>query len=99
VSAANGGDLGEFGRGAMDPAFEKAAFSLPIGAVSEPVLSAFGYHLIKVEKRAGEKVSARQILVPVEIIIKSRPAQCPRRQFGLLALGSSTRRLRRAAAG
>jgi len=67
VSAANGGDLGEFGRGSMDPAFEKAAFSLPVGAVSEPVLSAFGYHLIKVEKRSGDKVSARHILIPVEI--------------------------------
>ena len=67
ASAANGGDLGEFGRGSMDPAFEKAAFSLPVGAVSEPVLSAFGYHLIKVEKRNGDKVSARHILIPVEI--------------------------------
>jgi len=67
VSAANGGDLGEFGRGSMDPAFEKAAFNLPVGAVSEPVLSAFGYHLIKVEKRSGDKVSARHILIPVEI--------------------------------
>jgi peptidyl-prolyl cis-trans isomerase D len=67
VSAANGGDLGEFGRGSMDPAFEKAAFGLPVGAVSEPVLSAFGYHLIKVEKRSGDKVSARHILIPVEI--------------------------------
>ncbi|MDH4078085.1 MAG: SurA N-terminal domain-containing protein, partial [Acidimicrobiia bacterium] len=67
VSAAKGGDLGEFGRGSMDPAFEKAAFGLPVGAVSEPVLSAFGYHLIKVEKRSGDKVSARHILIPVEI--------------------------------
>jgi peptidyl-prolyl cis-trans isomerase D len=35
--------------------------------VSEPVLSAFGYHLIKVEKRAGAKVTARHILIPIEI--------------------------------
>lgn len=74
VSAAQGGDLGEFGRGAMDPAFERAAFSLPIGTVSEPVLSAFGYHIIKVEKRAGAKVSARHILVPVEITGSHRDA-------------------------
>jgi peptidyl-prolyl cis-trans isomerase D len=67
-SAKQGGDLGDFGKGAMDPAFERAAFSLPIGTVSEPVLSAFGYHLIKVEKRvANGKVRARHILVPVEI--------------------------------
>jgi peptidyl-prolyl cis-trans isomerase D len=67
VSAVNGGDLGEFGRGSMDPAFEQAAFGLPVGAVSEPVLSAFGYHLIKLEKRSGDKVSARHILIPIEI--------------------------------
>ena len=54
-SAKQGGDLGDFGKGAMDPAFERAAFSLPIGTVSEPVLSAFGYHLIKVEKRVRQR--------------------------------------------
>jgi len=68
VSGAKGGDLGEFGKGVMDPAFEQAAFSLPIGTVSEPVLSAFGYHLIKVESRNGNKVKARHILIPIEII-------------------------------
>jgi peptidyl-prolyl cis-trans isomerase D len=67
ASANKGGDLGEFGKGVMDPAFEKAAFSLPIGTVSEPVLSAFGYHLIKVESRSGTKVKARHILIPIEI--------------------------------
>jgi peptidyl-prolyl cis-trans isomerase D len=67
VSAKSGGSLGEFGKGTMDPAFERAAFSLPIGTVSEPVLSAFGYHLIQVEKRSGAKVTARHILIPVEI--------------------------------
>ncbi len=74
VSAAQGGDLGEFGRGTMDPAFERAAYSLPIGVVSEPVLSGFGYHLIKVEKRAGGKVTARHILIPVEITGSHRDA-------------------------
>jgi peptidyl-prolyl cis-trans isomerase D len=68
ASAAQGGDVGEFGRGSMDPAFERAAFSLPIGVVSEPVLSAFGYHIIKVESRSGAKVRARHILVPIEIV-------------------------------
>lgn len=66
-SAANGGLLAEFGKGQMDPAFEKAAMSLPLNVVSEPVLSQFGYHLIKVEGRTGGKVKARHILIPVEI--------------------------------
>jgi peptidyl-prolyl cis-trans isomerase D len=67
VSGAKGGDLGEFGKGSMDPAFERAAYALPIGTVSEPVLSEFGYHIIKVESRSGGKVRARHILVPIEI--------------------------------
>ncbi|HEX5431615.1 MAG TPA: peptidylprolyl isomerase [Bryobacteraceae bacterium] len=50
-SGANGGELGSFGRGAMVPEFENAAFSLPIGQVSQPVKSAYGYHLILVESR------------------------------------------------
>ena len=45
-SSSRGGDLGTFGRGAMVPAFEEAAFSLEVGKVSEPVETEFGYHLI-----------------------------------------------------
>jgi peptidyl-prolyl cis-trans isomerase C len=48
-SGADGGSLGTFGHGQMVPEFEKAAFSMPVGQVSEPVKSAFGYHLILVE--------------------------------------------------
>jgi peptidyl-prolyl cis-trans isomerase D len=47
-SAAQGGELGTFERGLMDPAFDRAAFALEQGALSEPVRSAFGYHLIEV---------------------------------------------------
>ena len=67
VSGAKGGDLGEFGKGTMDAAFEKAAFSLSLNTVSEPVLSAFGFHLIKVESRTGAKAKARHILIPIDI--------------------------------
>lgn len=72
ASGAKGGDLGEFGKGAMDAAFEKAAFSLPVGTLSEPVLSAFGYHLIRVDSRKGDKVKAHHILIPIEITGKHR---------------------------
>ena len=45
-SARQGGDLGSFGRGAMVPEFDQAAFDLEIEAVSEVVETVFGYHII-----------------------------------------------------
>lgn len=52
-SATEGGDLGFFGRGVMDKAFEDAVFALQPGQLSEPVRSAFGYHIIKLEAVRG----------------------------------------------
>jgi peptidyl-prolyl cis-trans isomerase D len=52
-SKAKGGDLDCFPRGAMDKAFEQAAFSLPVGKVSEPVRSQFGWHYILVTKKVA----------------------------------------------
>lgn len=46
-SGEQGGYLGEFGKGMMVPAFEKVAFGLLPGQISEPVRTQFGYHLIK----------------------------------------------------
>jgi peptidyl-prolyl cis-trans isomerase D len=87
ASAQSGGSLDAFGKGTMDPAFERAAFGLPIGMVSEPVLSAFGYHLIKVEKRTGGKVTARHILIPIEITGQHRD-QLDARADSLESLGA-----------
>ena len=49
--AASGGDVGEFAHDDMDPAFEAAAFDLPIGEVSQPVRTATGYSVLRVDAR------------------------------------------------
>jgi peptidyl-prolyl cis-trans isomerase D len=67
ASAAHGGDLGEWTRGAMDAAFDSAAFKLPLNTISQPVLSSFGYHLIEVTSRKGDKAKGRHILIPIEV--------------------------------
>lgn len=66
VSAAQGGDLGTFGRGQMVPAFDSVAFNAPINQVSEPVGTAFGFHIIQVQSRQADSVTARHILIPIE---------------------------------
>ncbi len=46
-SGDNGGDLGFFGRGDMVKPFEKEAFNMDVGEISDPVKTEFGWHLIK----------------------------------------------------
>ncbi len=75
-SAKEGGDLGFFGRGVMDKAFEQAAYSLKVGEVSEPVRSTFGIHLIKLEAvRGGERKPFEQVRAELESDLKHQQAE------------------------
>jgi peptidyl-prolyl cis-trans isomerase C len=50
-SGRNGGDLGFFGPGQMVPEFDKAAFTLPVGELSQPLQTQFGWHLLVVTEQ------------------------------------------------
>ncbi|MDE3128559.1 MAG: peptidyl-prolyl cis-trans isomerase [Gemmatimonadota bacterium] len=66
ASANNGGLLGMSAKGRFVPAFDKAAWALKPGEISEPVLTSFGYHLIKVDSRKGDSIAVRHILLPIQ---------------------------------
>jgi peptidyl-prolyl cis-trans isomerase D len=65
ASGANGGDLGKGAKGRFVPEFEKAAYALPVGEISQPVLTPFGYHLIRVDSKKGDTLGVHHILVRI----------------------------------
>jgi len=65
VSGANGGALGKGGKGRFTPKFEEAAYALKVGELSQPVLTPFGWHLIRVDARQGDTLDLRHILVNI----------------------------------
>ena len=62
-SKPQGGDLGWNRRGAMVPEFERVMFSMQPGQVSPVVETAFGYHIIRVDRVQAAEVKARHILI------------------------------------
>ena len=82
VSREKGGDLGEFTRGMMVPAFDEVAFSLLAGKVSQPVKTEFGYHLILVNaihaaetkslEQATEEIKKRLVALKSQDVVYER---------------------------
>src|SRR5256714_3549847 len=68
-SGARGGDLGWIKRNqpGFDPRFVAGVRSLPVGVVSQPILSGFGYHLIRIDAAKGDSVHTRHILVAITL--------------------------------
>ena len=67
-----GGDLGWFGKGQMVPAFEEATFNAKSGSVVGPILTQFGYHIIKIDSiknkgKDGHQVKAKHILLNIDM--------------------------------
>ena len=66
-SKSKGGSLGLVSRGSLVKEFETVAFTLEPGIVSDPVETVFGYHLINVQEKQGDKVKVSHILISPKI--------------------------------
>jgi len=75
-SAKQGGSLGWIGKGQTVPEFEKTAFSLPKGQISDLVKSSYGFHIIRVDdKQEAHTKSLDEVKSEIEPILKHQKAQ------------------------
>ncbi|MFN2638012.1 MAG: peptidyl-prolyl cis-trans isomerase [Gemmatimonadaceae bacterium] len=89
ASAVNGGSLGRGGKGRFVAPFETAAYALKPGEISQPVLTQFGYHLIRVDERKGDTIALRHILLKIQQS-DSAAAQTDRRADSLSRIAASS---------
>jgi peptidyl-prolyl cis-trans isomerase SurA len=71
-SAKDGGVIGYMGRAELDPAYAAAAFNLKDDKISNVVKSAFGYHILQLVDKKGEKVNTRHILMKPKVSVEAR---------------------------
>jgi peptidyl-prolyl cis-trans isomerase SurA len=71
-SAKDGGEIGYLGRAQLDPAYAAVAFNLKEDRVSNVVKSEFGYHIIQLIDRKGEKVNTRHILMRPKVSVEAK---------------------------
>ena len=75
-SAKQGGSLGWIGKGRTVPEFEKAAFSLPKGQISDLVKSSYGFHIIRVDDRQDAHMKTLdEVKAQIEPVVKQQKAQ------------------------
>jgi len=89
ASAVNGGSLGKGPKGRFVAPFENAAAALKPGEISEPVLTQFGYHLIRLDARAGDTLTLSHILLRIQQS-DSAAARTDRRADSLSRMAAST---------
>ncbi len=72
-TAARGGELGPVPQGVLPDALDEAAFSLPIGELSEPIRSPFGYHILQISSRTeGQEVTLAEVRDEVAMRVRHR---------------------------
>lgn len=90
-SKAKGGDLGEFGPGRMVPEFDKAAFALKEGEISQPIQTNFGYHIIFVEKKLPAATKALKDVegeIARKLLFQTSQSQIVAKMRGLVEKGN-----------
>ena len=88
VSAAKGGALGSGAKGRFVAPFQTAAYALKPGEISQPVLTQFGYHIIKLDSRKGDTITLHHILLRIQQS-DSAAARTDRRADSLARMAAS----------
>jgi peptidyl-prolyl cis-trans isomerase D len=89
VSAVSGGSLGRGPKGRFVPSFETAAYALKPGEISQPVLTPFGYHIIRMDERKGDTIALHHILLRIQQS-DSAASRTDRRADSLARIAAST---------